>query len=109
MSFKSKVDEDIFNIFLNTKEFAETHTVEGNKISCVVDSQNFVQLQNEVSSFTNLDIVKGQMILFAHENDLPSNIKKGQAISVDDKAMTVVDVKNDIGFVMLTLSDPQSF
>ena len=43
-SFKDCVAADIHGVFLNTQEFADTHTIDGRKMDAVVDDDALLEL-----------------------------------------------------------------
>jgi len=92
--------EDIDNIFLNTDEMAETHSIDGVNVACV--------LEEDKSSKNSLDgvyVIRRQ--LFVKQSDLGYKPEPEQKMKIDDAYYYVVDCI-DNGLFEITLEQRQS-
>lgn len=49
MNFKDMVQEDIKNIFLDPEVFGETHIVDGNEMTIIIDENELVEREQKVN------------------------------------------------------------
>lgn len=54
LTFKSAIEQDSKEVFLNTLEFADSHTINGNKIPAIVDDNEL--LERDKAHLLNADI-----------------------------------------------------
>lgn len=43
LTFKSAIEQDSKEVFLNTLEFADSHTINGNKMPAIVDDNELLE------------------------------------------------------------------
>lgn len=95
MSLKDVIAADINNVFLNTKEFAETHTIDGEEITCILDEDK--SSPNKTDGVYNMRrrlFVSGEALGYRPEPD--------QKIRIDNSYYYVVDcIGNDLLEVIL--------
>ena len=54
LTFKSAIEQDSKEVFLNTLEFADSHTINGNKMPAIVDDNEL--LERDKAHLLNADI-----------------------------------------------------
>jgi hypothetical protein len=95
MSFKDVLAADMKTVFLNTKEFAEIHKIDGEEITCILDEDK--SSQNKTDGVYNM-----RRRLFVSLEALGYRPEPKQKIKIDNDFYYVVDcIDNDMLEVML--------
>lgn len=97
--FKDQVQKDIFGVFLNLDEFAETHRIAGKKISCVFDDDALKERQGG----EELSIANSSVMLYAKTAELGKRKQPGNTINIDGKEYIIDDWAEDMGLSTLSL------
>ena len=98
MSFKDLVENDISNVFMNIDELGETHNIDGEDITCIVDDDKLKE--NAIKSGT----YKGEKLIYVPLTSLQGLYVQGAKISFDGEDFYLADVANDMGMITLTLT-----
>jgi len=85
--------------FLNTEEFAETHTVDGTAIVCVLDSD----VDGEFAGDPAGGLYVATRRLHCRETDLAKAPVQGKVMTIDETPHLVLDVSNEMGMLAVTL------
>ena len=97
MSLKDDMARDLEATFLNEDEFAETRTVAGRKIKCVL-------YENTPTAGTDeMGVAQYGYTLQARTADLPS-LRAGDTLRVDGTIWMVIDISNDFGMSVVKMS-----
>lgn len=104
MSFKEQIAADLENVFLLGDEFGELHTVEGEKIICIIDSYR----KERDSGGAMYDLATADHVLMANTRDLPPRKVAGNLLNVDGKELTVEAWDEQDGLTVVGLSNPVS-
>jgi hypothetical protein len=107
MTFKDTLQNDL-DIFLNEDEFAETHTIDGVEIVCVIDKD---VLETGKSNYgiqnTQLQQVPGIyssiVVVFAKDSDFPDRPVVDQLIILDGERYTVGSCGSNDGMLEIVL------
>lgn len=99
MSFKAQIQDDIERVFINLDDFAESHTIEGTTVMCVVDDN----AQARVKQGRILGMVEADVILFGKAEDFPYTRGPEELMNVDGKEMIVVKWAEAMGVVEIAL------
>jgi hypothetical protein len=103
-SFKEQVEADIKNVFLNTSEFGETHTIEGTEVDVVMDNSHLTNMKNGQI----LGMVEADVLIFGKADELPSSIEPGNYWNVDEKEMIITASGTDMGMAEIALKQNRS-
>lgn len=87
-------------VFLNLDEFADMHTVEGNRIPAVVDAETF----GESKKGEDIGLAAYDLVLYAREEDLPSKRPSGESLNVNGRECTIVSWESAAGMATVYLS-----
>ena len=98
MSFKDLVENDISNVFMNIDEFGETHNIDGEDITCIVDDDKLKE--NAIKSGT----YKGEKLIYVPLTSLQGRYVQGIRIELDGDTVYVSDTAEDMGMITLTLT-----
>lgn len=104
MDFKTQIAADLENVFLLGDEFAELHTVEGEKILCIIDTYR----GERNSGGAMYDLATADHVLMANTRDLPHRKEAGNLLNVDGKELTVETWDEQDGLTVVGLSNPVS-
>jgi len=96
MGFKDQLALDTA-VFLNTDEFADTHNIDGEQVTCVFDNDIFQKGQTADGVY--ISIKK----LFIKSADLPDRPVVGQHVRVDGELYLVSDSTEVMGLLEITL------
>ena len=106
MSLKGLIASDINDVFINTDDFCDTHTIEGVGIKCSIDN-------DEMSNLTGgeeFSVGESVLRIFAKTTDLSdANLiynGYGSHIEVDGRIYTVTDWYENMGMTEIHLVVP---
>ena len=106
MTVKEHWLDDIEHAFFDTDEFADTHTVNGEKMPCVIDNFEMIDRERKYKpyKFDHSDgIYTKQILMFVRASDFGPLPAIGRRITVDKKNYIVTDAINEGGAYSLTL------
>lgn len=102
MTFKELIQNDVHNVFMNTKEFSEMHVVNGNEMPVMIDSNE--QIEREKRMKQNLDgIYTNQKLMYVAASDYGPMPKQGSIVNLDDRIYKVADAIGEDGVYSITL------
>lgn len=104
MTFKEMVAADNAATFLNLDEFGEIHTVEGQQITAIMDSQALKERQ----AGAELSVAEASLLLYAAVGDLPEERAPGATLNIDGCEYIVSDWSVDEGMATIALSGARS-
>ncbi len=100
-AFKECVEADLSEVFINLDEFAETHTLEGVELPCVVSIDKTAHQERGKKTFEGLH---GNFVtLYVKKADMPRVPKQGENIKLDNKRYKVESCRDDMGLLSITL------
>lgn len=97
MSLKDDMLRDIDETFLNEDEFAETRTVAGRKIKCVLYEDS------PTSGTDEMGVAQYSYTLQAKAADIPT-LRAGDTLRVDGTIWAVIDISTEFGMSIVKLS-----
>lgn len=102
-SFKDQLAKDIEQVFINTQEFADIHTLEGVELPCVVNSNSVGNRKyNRASSFDD-GLYEYDIEVIYKYDDYPRMLIYKTNISFDSGQYEVSNFALDDGMVTLKL------
>ena len=102
MSFKSDLETDIYSVFLNDAEFAESHRVEGKPILCIIDSDK----GQDKSGGNMYDLAEADFVIIAKSADLPPRKEAGALLNLDGCELTISYWDEQSGVTVIGLFSP---
>lgn len=93
MTFKEMLEEDK-NVFLNSDEFGEIHTLNGSEIICIVEDK-----RKSNSKYVSLN--KYEVIIYCSSDDI--SIERGEMVDFDEEQMLVKEMKSEHGISKIGL------
>lgn len=101
MNLKSQMAADLA-AFFNLDEFAETHNINGQDITCIIDNHISKQWTNRMRDDYD-GLLMRQIVLFVKESDLGYVPDYDQRMTIDGKWYTVMECTHDSGVLEITL------
>ncbi|MGM9543822.1 MAG: phage head closure protein [Romboutsia timonensis] len=102
MSFKDQLEKDM-KAFFNIDEFAETHSINGKSIECVLmlsDKDTDANIQSKKGTITSYSSISVQT------SYIETTIVPGDYLEVDSELFNVVEVADVEGVLYIDLSKP---
>lgn len=99
MSLKDQIAKDIDKVFLNLDDFADSHVIEGEDITCVISTD----AQNKIVNGRILGQIEADTFLYAKTEKAPRYRSPESIINVDGKEMVVVKWAESMGMVVIAL------
>lgn len=87
-------------IFLNLDEFGETHTIEGESITAVLDDE----ILDESKHGEDLGLAAADFAIYAKIEDLPRKRPSGESLNVDGRECTIITWREDFGMASIYLA-----
>ena len=98
MSFRTILQEEVEQVFLNADEFAEEITLNGSPVTAQV-----VWLDRDASLGQTPGLPQNRVPLHVAELTAPTDIEDGVVLSFNDEDWTVESSQRTFGMVQLTL------
>jgi hypothetical protein len=105
MTFKDVIEDDNKRIFLNMDEFAETHTIDGKEMPCIVDNNEMLEREKRYrnsKSFSEGIFVKS-LLVYVNAVDFGDMPEVRKMLTFDQKKYIVVDAVNEDGIYSISL------
>lgn len=101
LSFKEILQQDVKNVFLNPLEFGETHLVNGEPMTIVLDDVENIEREKKMKSHMD-GIYTRQMLFYAASADFGPLPAQGGMIDLDGRKYIVVDATDEFGVYAIT-------
>lgn len=104
MNLQDVIQADVSAVFLNTDEFAETHTIDGRQVVCVIDTDTDSPYSGPIGE----GVVLVSRTVYARESDLAKPPAQGRMMMIDSKPYTVLSVSREMEMlaIVVTENDP---
>ncbi len=102
-SFKDCVAADIHGVFLNTQEFADTHTIDGRKMDAVVDDNALLERDAARGGVHSDGIYKVRRLLYVSRDDYGGRPPSGKRLVLDGREYRVVQADDDAGMLAIEI------
>lgn len=101
-AFKDAVEKDIKATFLNLDEFADMHSVNGELMQCLVDT-DIIDPYGDTRSHPIEGVFLNTVTLYVHCVDIPKKPVEGELLYLDDKMYIVRHVSVEMGVYVIIL------
>ena len=102
-SFKECIAADVFNVFLNKLEFADTHTVNGKKMTVLVDDNELLE-RDKAKMGTHIDgLYKRRSLIYVAQKDFGRRPAIKATLILDGQAFRVADCTAEAGILAIEL------
>lgn len=103
-SFKELIISDVENIFMNSDEFAEVHTIGNKEMTIIVDEPEiFERSKKQIESGRIEGIYKRQIMFYVAKSVFGKMPGIGIALGVDGVKYRVIDVVDESGVYSITV------
>lgn len=99
-AFKNMIARDICNTFLDLDFFGEIHTIEGNKVVIVVDSDTLKERQGG----QDLAVAESSLLVYVKSSKVEEKAP-GELLNLDGREYIVDDWSEDMGLATIALSE----
>lgn len=107
MNFKDMVRQDVKNIFLNPDVFGESHIVDGNEMTIIIDENELTEREKKMKTLAE-GLHNKQLLIYVSEDDFGPEPLIGRLIELDGSYYTVTDVANEDGIYSISLEARES-
>ena len=102
-SFKECIAADVSNVFLNKLEFADTHTVNGKKMTVLVDDNELLE-RDKAKMGTHIDgLYKRRGLIYVAQKDFGKRPAIKSMLTLDGLAFRVADCTEEAGILAIEL------
>lgn len=106
-SFKTLIQRDIKQTFINPEEFGELHLVNGKRMHIILDDLENVEREKRMKSHMD-GIYARQIFFYVSAEDFGALPGQGKLVTLDGKTYTVVDATSETGVYAITLEANRS-
>ncbi len=101
--FKEQLKEDL-DVFLDSDEFAETHTLNGVEVTCVLQGLTTKEQLTQPNNTPAFEGISGiTRVMHVKTSDMPEQVVEGNIIDVDGETYRVGNSVDDMGMTTITL------
>lgn len=102
MTFKEAIASDVHEVFMNTEEFSDLHTVNGVQMAVQIDDNE--QIEREKRFSQNMDgVFTNQKLIYVAADDFGPLPKQGTILRLDNRTYSVADAISEDGVHSITL------
>jgi hypothetical protein len=99
MSLKEQVENDIFGVFLNLRDFGEFHAVNGSRVLCLIDKNN-VHMRASMGRRTE-GVREDSLFLYIKATEFAKPPKPYEPLEVDGVKFTIRGVSDEMGLLVI--------
>ena len=99
-TFKDAVAADTHSVFLNMKEFADVHEIDGERIKCIIDKDLTKELSTTIHNSIE-GVFLNALTIYVASDALPYRPVEGEALSVDGSLHLVRNVSDEDGVLVI--------
>ena len=108
-SFKDLVAADIFDVFLNKQEHADTHTIDGKPMTVVVDENELLERDKaKIMAAQTEGTYKARRLVYVAKADFGPRPAQGAMLTLDGKAYKVKTCTEEAGVLAIELEAVRS-
>ena len=98
MTFREIIEDDN-DVFINSEEFAEEHTIDGRPVLVSIDSDRLARrMQGDLAGLTNCDL-----LFYCKISDLGYEPSPGKVMTFDNKYAVIISVAQNTGLYEIIL------
>jgi hypothetical protein len=101
--FKAQVQKDVHDVFLNSEEFSDIHTINGKEMAVQVDENEALDRQLRANQTVKSGVYVKQKLIYVSEAEFGSLPAIGVRIKFDGVNYIVVDAVTEDGIHSITL------
>lgn len=101
-SFKDQIKADMA-VFLNPQEFAEGHTIDGRKMTVLVDENELLERDKSKLGVHTDGLYKSRRLIFVSKDEFGPRPAKGKQLNFDGRIYRVEDCTEEDGMLAIEL------
>ncbi len=101
-SFKDIIAADVREVFMNTREFSNRHTVNGREMAVQIDSNEQIEREKRLNQHTD-GIYMNQKLIYVAAADFGSLPAQGSILNLDGRTYRVEDAISEDGIYSITI------
>ncbi len=101
--FKTVVQNDIKNCFLNVDEFSDIHSINDKKMPAMLDDNEASDREIKYIGYGNNGMYKQKKLLYVAASDYGNMPAAGNALKLDGQMYLIFDVSSESGIYAITL------
>ena len=102
-SFKESIAADVSTVFLNKLEFADLHTVNGKKMTVLVDDNELLE-RDKAKMGTHMDgLYKSRRLIYVAQKDFGPRPAIKSVLTLDGRVFRVADCTAEAGILAIEL------
>lgn len=105
--FMDGVTEDLDTVFLDLDVFGERHVVQGEEITILYDNEELERIKEKKENRFEDDVHKADVLFYARESDLGSELSVNSLLSVDGKRYFIYQTRLVAGLWRIILGRKQ--
>lgn len=98
-AFKDAIKNDVKSVFINLDEFAESHIVNGESVSCIVEKDITAGRDGREVNFEG--VFMNTLTIYIASGDMDSRPVEGQYIDFDGEDYRVMNVSDEDGILAI--------
>lgn len=102
-SFKECIAADVSSVFLNRLEFADTHTVNGKKMTVLVDDNELLERDKAKLGSHADGVYKRRGLIYVAQKDFGKRPAIKSVLTLDGLAFRVMDCTAEAGILAIEL------
>lgn len=106
-TFKSILQQDVKNVFLNIDEFGEMHDINGQKVLVVIDENELTEREKRIRRNEG-ELHKKQLLFYVAAEDFGVLPAPGKILKFDRKQYTITDAEDEGGVYSISLEAMKS-
>lgn len=105
MNFKDLIKQDNRNVFLNPKEFGETHIISGRRINIVIDDIEMLEREKRQTDLElyRKGVFKKNVLFYVQASDFGPLPAIGRSLELDQRIYLVTDAIDEDGIYSISL------
>lgn len=106
-NFKDQIAADLA-IFLNDQEFADEHTIDGKKMTVLVDENELLERDKSKMGVPTDGLYKARRLIYVSKAEFGPRPAKGKQLSFDGRVFRVEDCTEEAGMLAIELGVSRS-
>lgn len=106
-SFKEQIKADLA-VFLNDQEFADGHTIDGKKMTVLVDENELLERDKSKLGTHTDGLYKARRLIYVSRADFGPRPAKGRQLNFDGRIFRVEDCTEEDGMLAIELGVSRS-
>lgn len=106
-SFKDIIQRDIEEVFFNLDEFSDTHIIDGQSMTAMIDDMENIEREKRMKSHMD-GIHARQILLYVKSAQFGALPAQGRILTLDSRKYLVIDAVDENGVYTITLEANRS-